>query len=260
MPLNQPIADWTSRRVWVVGASTGIGAALARALLARGARVALSARKAEPLVAMAAEAGDGRALPVPLDVTDRDSVVRAEREIQLSWGGIDDVLVVAGSYRPMRAWEFDLEPAKALFDVNVNGVLHVLAAVLPGMLAGGRGHHIGIVSSVAGYRGLPQALVYGPTKAALINLCEVLYLDLAPRGIGVHLINPGFVKTPLTDLNEFRMPALISAEEAAEHTLRGLERGAFEIHYPKRFTLWLKLLRLLPYRLYFPLVRRITGL
>jgi NADP-dependent 3-hydroxy acid dehydrogenase YdfG len=220
----------------------------------------VSARKREPLETLAAAAGADRALAVPLDVTDRDSVARAEREIRERWSGIDDVLVVAGSYRPMRAWEFDLEPATALFDVNVNGVLNVLAAVLPWMLSEGADHHIGIVSSVAGYSGLPQALIYGPTKAALINLCEVLYIDLAPRGIGVHLINPGFVKTPLTDQNEFEMPALISPEEAAEHTLRGLERGEFETHYPKRFTTWLKLLRLLPYRVYFPLIRRITGL
>jgi NAD(P)-dependent dehydrogenase (short-subunit alcohol dehydrogenase family) len=259
VPLNPPIVDWTDQRVWVVGASTGIGAAIAKALLARGARVALSARRPEPLDELAAVAPPGKALALALDVTDARSVAEAHRALVTTWGRLDMVLVVAGSYKPMRAWEFDLHAARALVDVNVNGVLNVLAAALPHLLASNEGH-VGIVASVAGYGGLPQALIYGPTKAALINLAEALYLDLAPRGIGVHLVCPGFVKTPLTDGNDFRMPALISAEEAADETLRGFERGEFETHYPKRFTLWLKVLRLLPYRLYFPLVRRITGL
>jgi NADP-dependent 3-hydroxy acid dehydrogenase YdfG len=259
VPLNPRIGDWATQRVWVVGASTGIGAAVAQALFARGARVALSARTHEPLQAMAAAAPAGRALALPLDVTDAATVASAHSVLSSQWGGVDLVLVVAGTYKPMRAWELELATATAMFDVNVNGVFNVLATVVPAFLARGSGH-IAIVSSVAGYSGLPQALIYGPTKAALINLAEVLYLDLAPRGIGVHVINPGFVRTPLTAGNEFNMPALISAGEAAEHTLRGLERGEFETHYPKRFTRWLKLLRVLPYPLYFPLVRRITGL
>ncbi len=259
MPLNPRIGDWAAQRVWVIGASTGIGAAVARALFARGALVAVSARKREALESMVASAPPGRGLALPLDVTDAGTVAAAHRTLLQRWGAVDVVLIVAGSYQPMRAWELDLDAAKALFDVNVNGVLNVLASVVPEFLERKSGH-VGIVSSVAGYGGLPQALIYGPTKAALLNLAEVLYIDLAPRGIGVHVISPGFVKTPLTDGNEFRMPALISAEEAAEQTLRGLERGEFETHYPKRFTRWLKILRLLPYPLYFPLVRRITGL
>ena len=117
-----------------------------------------------------------------------------------------------------------------------------------------------MVSSVAGYGGLPSSLIYGATKAALINFTETLYLDLAPRGIGVYLINPGFVKTPLTDRNEFKMPALISAEQAAEEMIKGFEDGKFEIHFPKRFTFWLKLLRFLPYGIYFLLIHKLTGL
>jgi short-subunit dehydrogenase len=122
------------------------------------------------------------------------------------------------------------------------------------------GGAIAIASSVAGYRGLPGSLVYGATKAALINFSETLYLDLAPRGIGVYLINPGFVKTPLTDKNEFKMPAIISADEAAEEMIKGFEAGKFEIHFPKRFTYWLKFLRLVPYGLYFSVIHRFTGL
>ena len=120
--------------------------------------------------------------------------------------------------------------------------------------------HDRLVSSVAGYRGLPKSLVYGPTKAALINLTETLYLDLHPKGLGVCVVMPGFVKTPLTAQNDFRMPALIEPDEAAREIVAGLERGDFEIHFPRRFTGWLKLMRLLPYRLYFPAIRRMTGL
>ena len=118
---------------------------------------------------------------------------------------------------------------------------------------------IGFVASVAGYRGLPKSLIYGPTKAALINFAEALYLDLEPKGIGVRVINPGFVATPLTARNDFAMPALLTPEEAAQQTIAGFASGAFEIHYPKRFTLVLKVLAHLPYRVYFPLIRRFTG-
>ena len=119
---------------------------------------------------------------------------------------------------------------------------------------------IGIVSSVAGFSGLPKALVYGPSKAALINLCESLYFDLSRRGNAVYLINPGFVKTPATANNDFVMPGLISADEAAREILSGMERGQFHIHFPKRFTNWLRLARLLPYRWYFYLIHKVTGL
>ncbi len=258
MPLNPPIDTWRERRVWVVGASTGIGRAIAEALLARGARVALSARRAEPLDALR-QAHPERVTVLPLDVTDAAQVHAAAQSMAARWGGCDLVLCVAGNYLPMRAWELDLAAARQLVEVNVMGVFNVVDAVLPTLLAQGSGG-IGIVSSVAGFRGLPRSLVYGPTKAALINLAEALYLDLRGRGLSVHVINPGFVKTPLTDRNDFQMPALISAEEAAAQTLRGIERGAFDIHYPKRFTLLLKLLRLLPYRWYFPMIHRITGL
>jgi short-subunit dehydrogenase len=135
----------------------------------------------------------------------------------------------------------------------------MLDAVLPVLLKQGAGH-LSLVGSVAGYRGLPKATAYGPTKAALINLAETLYLDLQPLGIGVSVVNPGFVETPLTAQNSFRMPALITPEEAAQEMVKGWEQGRFEIHFPKRFTLWLKAMRHLAYRPYFAAVRRSTGL
>jgi short-subunit dehydrogenase len=131
--------------------------------------------------------------------------------------------------------------------------------VLPAMLSQGAGG-IGIVSSVAGFRGLPKALAYGPTKAALINLAESLYMDVRSRGVAVYLINPGFVDTPATKQNDFEMPALIGAAEAAREIVQGIERGEFHIHVPKRFTTWLRFMRLLPYRIYFWLVQKVTGL
>jgi NADP-dependent 3-hydroxy acid dehydrogenase YdfG len=259
MALNPPIRDWQDRRCWIVGASTGIGAALADALVAKGARVALSARRAGPLKEMAARCGKGRALALPLDIIDAPALEEATAAIVKAWGGLDLVVFMAGEYRPMRAWDLQLDVARTMVEVNLMGYFNGLAAVVPQMLAQGSGT-IALVSSVAGYRGLPKSLVYGPTKAAVINLAEALYLDLQPKGIGVCVVNPGFVRTPMTDQNDFKMPALIEPDEAAREIVRGLEEGEFEIHFPKRFTRFLKALRLLPYGSYFSAARKATGL
>ena len=256
MSLNPPIRDWQGRRVWLVGASTGIGRALAERLHALGATVIVSARKLEALKAFVlAHPGS---IALPLDVTDRTAVRRAAGNA-LADGPLDLVCYCAGHYQPMRATAIDLNELLRHHEVNTVGALHVLDAITPGMVARKQGH-ISLVSSVAGFRGLPQGLAYGPTKAALINLAETLYLDLQPRGLGVSVINPGFVETPLTAQNEFHMPALISPQQAAQAILQGWSKGEFDIHFPKRFTRVMKLLRLLPYRLYFAAVRRITGL
>jgi NAD(P)-dependent dehydrogenase (short-subunit alcohol dehydrogenase family) len=177
-------------------------------------------------------------------------------------GRIDLAMYGAGTYTPMRATAFDYDVALKHQQVNYVGALVLMDAVLPQLLkqaAAGQGGHLSLISSVAGYRGLPKSLAYGPTKAALINLAETLYLDLQPRGIGVSIINPGFVETPLTAGNDFHMPALISPAEAAQEIVRGWTRGQFEIHFPKRFTLSLKMLRHLSDTLYFAAIRRTTG-
>jgi NAD(P)-dependent dehydrogenase (short-subunit alcohol dehydrogenase family) len=258
MSLNRPIRGWSARRCWIVGASTGIGAALAELLAAKGCRVALSARRGEPLEEMARRFGHANALALPLDIRDSKSMAAAAQAIASAWGGIDLVVLMAGDYKPMSAARMDLEVVRGMIETNLVGFFNGIAAVVPRLLEQGEGQ-IAIVSSVAGYRGLPRSLVYGPTKAALINLAETLYLELNPKGVGVCVVNPGFVRTPLTAQNDFRMPALISPGEAALEIVAGLERGQFEIHFPKRFTRVLRLLRLLPYGLYFPAIRRMTG-
>ena len=261
MSLNPRLTDWTGRTAWLVGASTGIGRATAARLHALGAKVVVSARSASALQTFT-EAHPGSEA-IALDATDRDALHAAAASIVERHGRIDLAVYCAGTYAPMRATEFSLQVALQHQQVNYVGALYLLDALLPHLLAqarAGQGGHLSLVSSVAGYRGLPKSLAYGPTKAALTHLAQTLYLDLHPLGLGVSVVNPGFVATPLTAQNEFRMPALISPEEAAEQMLRGWARGEFEIHFPKRFTRVLKALGLLPDGPYFAAVRRATGL
>ena len=256
MPHNLPINDWRGKTVWLVGASTGIGRATAHKLHTLGAKVIVSARSQQALDAFAAEHPGATVLA--MDAADAASVEAAAQSV-LSTGPLDLVLYCAGYYKEMRATQFDLEQMLRHNQVNYVGALYVLSAVLPYFLARKAGH-ISLVSSVAGYRGLPQGLAYGPTKAALINLAETLHVDLKDSQIGVSLISPGFVETSLTAQNKFSMPGLIKPEKAAEEILRGWSKGEFEIHFPKRFTFFMKALALLPPLLYFPVIRRFTGL
>ena len=257
MALNPRITDWHGRQVWLVGASTGIGRATAALLHQRGAQVTVSARNAATLASFVAEHPGAQALA--LDATDATSVQAAANTLLQQHGRIDLVMYCAGHYAAMQATSFDLADALRHQQINYVGALNLLGAMLPTLLhqaAAGTPAHLSLVASVAGYRGLPNALAYGPTKAALINLAEVLYLDLHARGVGVSLVNPGFVDTPLTAQNSFHMPALITPEAAAVAIVAGWEKGEFEIHFPKRFTRMLKALRLLPDALYFGAVRR----
>ena len=257
MPLNPPMRNWKGRVVWVVGASSGIGHAVACHLAQQGARVVVSARNAQALDAFVEKYP--QALAVPLDVTDVRTFEQAMARITQELGELELVLYCAGYFKALRAQDYDLETMLRHEQVNYVGALNMLHAVLPPMQAQGAGH-ISFVSSVAGFTGLPQSLGYGPTKAALTHLAEVLYQDLKPAGIHVSIVHPGFVETSLTAQNPFPMPAMQTPEQAATAILNGWSRGRFEIHFPRRFTLVLKLLRLLPYRLYFALVRRGTGL
>jgi NAD(P)-dependent dehydrogenase (short-subunit alcohol dehydrogenase family) len=253
-PLNPPQTDWHGKTVWIVGASSGIGSATASELHAQGAHVVVSARNAASLDAFVAQHPGCTALP--LDATNRAAVHAAAASL-LQKGPLDCAVYCAGHYNAMRGFAMDLDDVLRHVDVNYHGALYLLDAVVAPMVARGQGH-ISLVGSVAGFRGLPNSLAYGPTKAALINLAETLYLDLKDKGVGVSIINPGFVQTPLTAGNSFDMPALLTPHQAALEIVRGWRQGAFEIHFPKRFTLWLKLLRILPNRLFLFLVAKAT--
>ena len=277
-PTDQKLrfTDWHGQHVWLIGASTGNGRATAALLHRRGAQVTLSARSAAALDAFVAEHLGAQALA--LDATDADAVHAAAQRLLQQHGRIDLAMYCAGHYRPLPGDDGDgLRPGRRTAPpASQRGgraepagcrAAPVAAPVLPPLLrqaAAGAPAHLSLVASVAGYRGLPNALAYGPTKAALINLAEVLYLYLYlylylhARGASVSLINPGFVETPLTAQNSFHMPALITPEAAAEAIVAGWEKGEFEIHFPKRFTRLLKAMRQLPDRLYFGAVRRVV--
>jgi short-subunit dehydrogenase len=252
-PMNQPIRSWAGQKIWLIGASSGIGAALARQALTVGAHVTLSARRQTQLDEVAA--GHSHAYIVQLDVLDGAAWQNAYAQVCRTMGTPDLVVLCAADYRPERSWDVKSEQAEHMLRVNLVSAYAALETVLPAMLAQGRGG-IALIASVAGFMGLPNASVYGPSKAALINLAEILYGDLHPKGINVYLINPGFVKTELTAKNTFAMPALLTPQQAAQTIWRGIRAGDFEIHFPWRFTQVMKLLQLLPYRLRFALLAR----
>jgi NAD(P)-dependent dehydrogenase (short-subunit alcohol dehydrogenase family) len=256
MSLNPKITTWRGKRVWLVGASTGIGRATAERLHTQGAQVIVSARSEAPLQQLAQQCPGLQTLR--LDATDA-AAVQASAQQLLATGPLDLVMYCAGIYQPLRAQEMRSAVMLQHMQVNYHGAVLVTEAVLPSMLAA-RSGHLSYVSSVAGFRGLPKALAYGPTKAALINMAEALYIDLHDAGLGVSVINPGFVDTPLTSQNTFRMPALITPAQAATEIIAGWEQGQFEMHFPKRFTRWLKLMRSAPHALYFKMTRQFTGL
>lgn len=246
----------TPKSVWITGASQGIGRALALELAGRGARVAISARGAEALTDLARlHAG---LHPEPLEVTDARAMADAVARIERNKGPLDLAVLNAGIYQPVPGGLAAPEVFAEHMAVNYQGVVNGLCAVLPRMCER-RSGQIAVVASVAGYRGLPQAAAYGPTKAALINLAETLRLELRGSGVDLRLVNPGFVATRLTAQNRFVMPSILTPEDAARRILAGLAGSRFEIAFPLGFVTWMRLLRLLPYRLYFPLMARLTA-
>ena len=240
------------KTAWITGASSGIGLELARLLDGKVTYLAVSARSQDKLSKLAAQCKN--VVSYPLDVTDADAVVDSVGDIEAAAGPIDLAVLNAGVWQLMDVAELDLKAIRTGIEVNYMGVVHAIDALLPGMLARGAGQ-IAIVASVAGYRGLPRSAAYGPTKAALINLAETLRTELAPRGITVSVVNPGFVDTPMTRDNPFPMPNIISAKDAAQSLLAGLERRKYEIIFPRAFVFAMKLLRLLPNAMYFWVAR-----
>jgi short-subunit dehydrogenase len=244
MPLNQPLNSFSGKNVWIIGASSGIGEACASLIAQKGGNLVLSARRIETLKEVQSRLlGSSNNVPtvelIPMDVSDTESVSIAFQKFQELNCSIDVLLFVSGIYQPVRAHQFEFKVAQNIVSTNLLGPMRVLEKLLPTFLNQKHGH-IAIVGSVAGYSGLPKSLVYGPTKAAIINFCEALFYDLNPQGIGVHLISPGFVETPATAKNNFKMPALITPEEAAREICNGIERGEFDIHFPKTLFFFLK--------------------
>ncbi|GGK42688.1 oxidoreductase [Pilimelia terevasa] len=239
------------RRVWLVGASSGIGAALARECVRRGARVAVSARRVQRL----AEVADDRMVAVAADVTDRAGVDAAAAAVREALGGLDMVVYNAGYWEQTDAAAWDRDAFTRHVEVNLLGFNNVIGATLPEFVARGCGHLVG-VASIAGYRGLVGAEAYGATKAAQINMLEAMRGALAPRGVAVTTVCPGFVRTEMTAGNDFPMPFMIEPVEAAAAIARGLERGQQEIVFPLPMTAAFKAARLLPVRAWTALNRR----
>lgn len=269
MPLNQPLKneDWRGLRVWILGASGAIGTALAVAMAKNGARLAISGRRPEALADTAKDCQvvlpEQPALTLPLDITNTEEIEAALLKINAHMAGIDLVVINAGTYQATRANELTPEAINQVINTNLMSPMRATATLLPALLKNLPAEQktpkgIAFIASVAGYRGLPRALTYGPGKAGLISFAESLWQDLNPLGLNVWLINPGFVKSRLTDRNEFHMPALIDPDTAAIEIMRGLARGEFEIHFPKRFTCFMKLLRLLPIAWYLRLSQRLV--
>jgi len=242
------MTDWRGKRYWLVGASEGLGAALAQKLSAAGAEVIVSARGAERLEELAAGL-PGRARAVPVDVRDDESVARAAEAV----GEIDGMVYLAGVYWPMPSTEWKAGEVTAMADVNFTGAVRVLGQVVPAMVARDAGHIV-LTGSLSGFRGLPGAIGYTASKAGLMNLAESMRADLWRTGVRVQLANPGFIKTRLTDKNEFHMPFIMSPEAAAQEMFELMcDEGTFQRHFPRLFSYLFRLSRLLPDWLYYRL-------
>ena len=244
-----------SRVIWITGAGKGIGRELARHYAGNGWTVAVSARTLADLQTLASELPVRRVNVFQLDVTDTEAVKATVHKIEDELGPLDMVILNAGTHVPTNARELSLDDTRHLVETNFMGAVIGIAAAVEVFKERSRGH-IAVVASLAGYRGLPGAAAYGATKAGLINFCEAMKPDLEQIGVKLTLINPGFVDTPLTAKNDFPMPFLMNAEDAALRIAKELDKTAFEITFPSRFVILMKLLRILPYRLFFMLTRR----
>lgn len=247
---------------WIIGASHGIGEALAKKYFNSGFNLAISARSEDKLKLirndLLAQNQNhlNQILITKTDVTEAISIQSSLDFILEKFDHIDLVIFCSGIYQPTSALNFDLEKSHQTIAVNLGGALNLLHVILPQMLQQKFGH-IAFVASVAGYRGLPQSFAYGASKAGLINLCEGIYPELKRQNINLSLINPGFVKTRLTDKNSFVMPFLLAPEKAATEIFNGLQAKKFEIHFPKKFTYLLKFLRILPNFFFLKIIARI---
>ena len=244
------------KTIWITGASSGIGKSLALKFANEGWQVAASARR-EDLLNQLSESNQNIS-PFPLDVTSRENCEEIFEKIKNKFENIDTCFFSTGTWDPKKEKEIDIDQMKKVMEVNFFGTLNCIKAVEMYFKEKKNGN-ISIVSSIAGYRGLPNSTGYGASKAALNNLAESLYFDFGRYNVRVSLISPGFIKTPMTDKNKFKMPFLKTPEFAAEKIYNGLINGSsFEIDFPKELTLILKFLKILPDGVYFKLIRKLT--
>ena len=242
--------------IWITGASTGIGKSLAIKFSKNGWKVAISARRAEILDDISKQ--NKNIFPFPLDVTNKEECKKVFLEIKNKLQNIDICVFSTGTWDPKKEKDIDIDQIENVMKVNFFGTLNSIKSVEKYFKDSGKGH-ISIVSSIAGYRGLPNSTGYGPSKSALNNLAESLYFDFKKYGVRISLISPGFIKTPMTDKNDFKMPFLKTSEYAADKIYHGLvNTNVFEIHFPKQLTLILKFLKILPNWLYLKLVGKLT--
>jgi short-subunit dehydrogenase len=246
--------------VWLTGASSGLGEAFARRLVASGCTLALTARRVETLDNLASELSKSgiKVASYPGDITDRDRMKEIAAEIRESYGAIDILVANAGTHNPTSADSFNTDDYRRLIEINYLGQLNCIEASLPQMIERKEGQ-LAVVSSVAGFRGLPTAAAYGASKAALSHFLESIRFDLERHNIAVTAVHPGFIRTPLTDQNEFPMPFLMEAPAAADRMYQHIVERRFESHFPRRFTFIVKALRLLPYRLYHFLIKHLVS-
>ncbi|QJF49981.1 SDR family NAD(P)-dependent oxidoreductase [Roseobacter ponti] len=237
--------SWTGKRYWLVGASDGLGEALAHRLSAEGAHVIVSARSEDKLKAVV-EALPGGGSWQTVDVSDDDSV----REAAAAVGQVDGVVFLAGVYWPFSALEWDAAQATAMADINFTGLMRVMGQVVPQMVSRDEGHIV-ITGSLSGFRGLPGSIGYTASKAGTMSLAECMYADLRETGVQVQVANPGFIKTQLTDKNNFRMPFLMTPEEAADYMFRHMNSNRFKLSFPRVFSWVFRGSQFLPDWLYF---------
>ena len=246
------------KNIWITGASSGIGKALALKFAQEGWQVAASARR-ENLLNEISELNKNIST-FPLDVTDNEKCKEVFKEIKNKYQNLDICFFSTGIWDPKKEKNIDIEQMESVMKINFFGTLNCIKTV-ENYFKDKKSGHISIVSSVAGYRGLPNSTGYGASKAALINLAESLYFDFGRYNVRISLVSPGFIKTPMTDKNEFKMPFLKTSEFAADKIYNGLVNGSsFEIDFPKELTLLLKLLKILPNRLYLYLIKKLTKL
>jgi len=239
--------NYKKKNIWLIGASSGIGASLARNLSNQGATLILSARSEDKLNALKEELGAHHHV-MPLDITDADKLEKTAQSLKSKLGHIDSAILLAGSYEPTLVSNIKLKDAQKIVDINLIGAFNFLNAIVPIMKFQKYGQIV-LTSSVAGYRGLPKGQPYSATKAAIKSLAESLRAE--EKTLDVRLISPGFVETPMTDKNDFDMPMVIKPEKAADHIAKGLLSNSYEIHFPKTFTYVVKFLSIIPNWLYF---------